>query len=216
MQTIIPSRMRDQVRDALRSSILDGSVSAEGRLEEVELSRRLGVSRTPLREALIALEGEGLVHSSPNKGFAVVEADAALVRETYPILASLERLALLLSGDRLRNALPDLERINADLARETVSERQYALDAAFHERLTSECGNPRLLKLLATYWASARRFDGAQRRGTANQDGSCRQHRAIIAAIEEQDVQRAAQLLEVHWYEGIEVVVSWLERESRP
>lgn len=203
--------MRDQVGDALRSSILSGAVAAEARLEEVELSRRLGVSRTPLREALIVLEEEGLVRSVPNKGFVVVKADAELVRETYPILAALERLALLLSGDRLAEALPDLERINRELAAETVSERQYALDAAFHERLTRDCGNPRLLKLLETHRANARRFDGAHRRGTADRDGSCRQHREIIEAVRAGNAVQAAQLLEEHWRAGEQVVIGWLE-----
>jgi DNA-binding GntR family transcriptional regulator len=78
-------RARDDVRDLLKSMIRDGALPGGARLDEVRLSERLGVSRTPLREALIAIEAEGMVRSTPNRGFIVVRADAELVREIYPI-----------------------------------------------------------------------------------------------------------------------------------
>jgi DNA-binding GntR family transcriptional regulator len=82
---ITRSRIRDQIKALLSTMIQEGALRSAQHLDEVGLSQRLGVSRTPLREALIALESDGLVRSIPNKGFVVVDANRALVREVFPI-----------------------------------------------------------------------------------------------------------------------------------
>jgi len=210
---IILSRARDEVRDALREMILAGDVRPDGRIEEIELSSRLGVSRTPVREALIALEQEGLVASRPNRGFVVLPANADLVRETYPVLGALESAAVRLAGENLRAVVPRLKDINRRLAVEKNKARQHELDYAFHDQLAAACGNARLLTLLRAEWNRARRFDGAHERGMANQAGSCADHDKIIRAIEAGRVGDAARLLDEHWRGGVEVVVKWLKEK---
>ena len=195
----------------MRSSIVEGRLSPDSRLDEVSLSQRMGVSRTPLREALIALQEEGLVKSLPNRGFVVVPADVALVREVYPILGALERLAIGLGATRLVEAVPDLEDLNDRLAEETETAAQYMLDMAFHDRLVRDCGNERLLRLIEVHRAQARRFDGAHRRGTADREGSCAEHRRMIEAITDRRFTDVQQLLEEHWRRGEDVVIGWLE-----
>lgn len=211
---ILLSRARDEVREALREMILAGDVRPDGRIEEIELSSRLGVSRTPVREALIALESEGLVRSRPNRGFVVVPLDADQVRETYPVLAALEVAALRLSGERLKESLPQLREVSRKLAGERNRARQHQLDYSFHDLLTRGCGNPRLLDLLKVEWTRARRFDGAFERGTADQAGSCAEHDQIIGAIEKGRIEDAARVLDEHWRRGIEVVVKWLNEKG--
>jgi DNA-binding GntR family transcriptional regulator len=191
--------------------VLKGDLSPGDRLEEVALSQKMGVSRTPLREALIALEEDGIVASVPNKGFVVAPANVELVRETYPILAALECAAIRLSGDRLSTAVADLAKLNDRLAGETRKRRQHALDAAFHERLVRDCGNARLLKLISQHWAHAQRFDGAHDRGTADRDGSCREHAQIIGALRRGRIDDACEILAAHWERGQKVVIQWLQ-----
>lgn len=213
--TITPIRTRDQARDALRTMIIEGEISAASRIEEVDLAERLGISRTPVREALIALETEGLVISRPNRGFRVAPLDRALVSEAFPIIGALEATALRLSRSALKAALPELENLIAKLAKARSGAVQYQLDHAFHERLTRDCGNARLLALLAVERNRARRFDGYVDRGTADREGTCRDHAAIVAAIREGDFEDAAQILIRHWDWGREVVTKWLaERGS--
>jgi DNA-binding GntR family transcriptional regulator len=204
-------RARDQVKTLLRSMIAEGALAGGEHLDEIGLSRRIGVSRTPLREALIALEGEGLVQSVPNKGFSLVTADEAMVRDVFPILAALEAQAVTLSGERLIAVAPELAALNERLARTTRKATQYQLDAAIHCGLTDHCGNARLLKLLETHRELARRFDGAGARGTADQAGSCREHRAIIAAVRAGELALARDLLLAHWRRGEDVVIAWLQ-----
>ena len=201
---------RQLTRDHLRAMIIDGQLSSDSRLEEVKLSRQIGISRTPLREALITLEEEGLVRSTPHKGFVVVKPNEAFVRESYPVLAALEAMAVRISGQALKDNVPRLRALNDALAAEGDRPRQYALDRAFHAALTEHCGNPRLLKLLGRERARAQLVDGSHRRGMADLEGSVATHRAIADAIAEDRREKAVTLLLGHWQEGVEVVAEWL------
>ncbi len=208
---IVIPRARDEVRDRLRALIVGGGLASGARVEEVEVAHHLGVSRTPVREALIALEAEGLVEAQPHRGYRVAPADAALVRETYPILAALEATALRMTGPAIFDAVLELRTLTFELGRETRRERQYELDHAFHRRLVSDCGNSRLLTLIEIEHTRASRFDGAHRRGTADRDGSCADHLAIVEAIAAQNLDGAERALLRHWERGVEVVTDWLE-----
>ena len=211
---LVRMRARDQVKTLLQSMIGEGTLAGGEHLDEIGLSRRIGVSRTPLREALIALEGEGLVQSVPNKGFRVVAASEALVREVFPILAALESQAVLLAGPKLISNVRELVAINELLANTTRKAKQYAFDVAFHKLLTEQCGNQRLIRLLESHRLLARRFDGASARGTADQKGSCDEHAQIVAAVKGGKLTRAAELLIAHWQRGEDVVIEWLRGQK--
>lgn len=207
-------RARDDVRALVKTMIRDGALPGGARLDEVRLSQRIGVSRTPLREALIALEAEGLVRSAPNRGFTVVRADAELVREIYPIKGALESAALRLGAEAARANLPELRAINARLARETSKARMYRLDAQFHELLLAGCKNERLMAMIDSFRAQAARVDGAHRRGMADRDGSCRQHASVLDALEAGDDDAAEAALRRHFHLGAAVVIQWLEENT--
>lgn len=202
--------MRDQIKAVLGTMIQDGALPGAQHLEEVGLSQRLGVSRTPLREALIALECDGLVRSIPNKGFVVVDANRALVREVFPILAALEVQALRLSGDDLIRSGPALTQLNDRLAKAIVPAEQYEIDCALHHAFTQYCGRPRMLALLESHRNLSRLFDGAAARGMANHAGSCAEHAEIISAICDANLERAGALMFRHWEKGEQVVIDWL------
>src|SRR6202051_3805511 len=88
------------VMDQIRESILRGSVITGERLNEVRLSRTLSVSRTPVRAALQALAGEGLLDYAPNRGFSVREFPLDAIVDAYDIRASLEGLAARFAAER--------------------------------------------------------------------------------------------------------------------
>ncbi len=194
--------------------IRDGAYAGGARLEEIKLSEAIGVSRTPIREALVALEEAGLVQSEPHKGFAITRGDVSLVREIFPILAALEAAAVRSSSLALANAAANLADLNSRLSAAAEPSLQYALDVTFHHTLTSYCTNARLLKLLNTHRALARLVDGAENRGTADRDGSVTEHAEIIDAIGRGDVEAACNVLTRHWRRGAGVVIDWLEHRS--
>ena len=203
-------RAADQAYLALRDLIADGAFDADERIEEIPLSERLGVSRTPVREALQRLAHEGLVICRPNRGYRIVPAGEELVRESYPILGALEAAAVRLAGPKLSAAADELDALIDALERAEDPAEQYELDHGFHRRLVRDCGNERLLALIETERVRAQRFDGAHRRGTHDRRGSCAEHRAILAAIREGRSEAAAQLVEAHWRRGVETVATWL------
>jgi GntR family transcriptional regulator of vanillate catabolism len=92
------------VMDQIRDAILDGSVSAGERINEVRISKTLAVSRTPVRAALQALAGEGLLDYAPNRGFTVREFPLDAIVDAYEIRASLEGVAARFAAERGLNA----------------------------------------------------------------------------------------------------------------
>src|SRR5262245_39265387 len=206
MQPVTRSRLRDDIVDRLASLIASGELDRD-RLKEIELARQLGVSRTPLREALLILESEGLVVSEVNKGFRVAALSEARVRELYPILGALEALCVRESGERLRARVGELRAVNAALRASRTKGRRHALDRRFHELLRAYSPNRSAVDLVRRLWLQAQRFDGAADRGMADPVGSLRDHVAITDAIARGDFAAAAARIEEHWRHGVDVVV---------
>jgi DNA-binding GntR family transcriptional regulator len=214
MQRMERQRARDQIRIRLRDMISQGELKAGQKLDEVGLAEAIGASRTPVREALIALEQEGLVQSRPNHGFNVAPMDEREVSQLYPILGALETIAVELTGDGLKSLVPKLSEINAKLGRETRRARRYELDREFHRVLTGACDNERLIQLLELHWIQARRVDGGKIRGMANHEGSHADHAEIVDAISAGDVAGVVALLRAHWRDGEKIVLNWMRSGS--
>jgi len=216
MRTLARPRLRDDVAAELTRLIAVGELSAVERLKEVELARQLGVSRTPLREALLVLERDGLVISEVNKGFRVADLSESRVRELFPLIGALEAEAIRSGGAALRARGRELLTINAELRAATSKARLHELDRRFHEVLASECSNSMLLDLLQRLRLQAQRFDGGATRGLASPERSVRDHDAIAHAIVAGKLDRAAALVQAHRRTGVEIVIAWLRaRQSK-
>src|SRR5436190_24084875 len=108
---------REQIYAELRDWILDGILVPGERLHDMALAEQLGVSRTPVREALRRLEDEGLIETSPNRWTRVAPLDLVEAGSLYPIISNLEQLALDLAIDALDDSeLEEMERANQRLA----------------------------------------------------------------------------------------------------
>ncbi|WP_309661714.1 GntR family transcriptional regulator [Sphingomonas sp.] len=210
---VLNLRIRDRVRLIVRDRIVSGHFKGGQHLEEVALASDLGVSRTPLREALFGLEEEGLVISRPHRGFVVAPADRQAVRDLYPILGSLEALAVETSNRALRDDVSGLRLLNARL-QTARPDRAAAADRAFHVALRRRCPNQRLLDMLDRHEALAHRLDGAIRRGMADVPGSHDQHAIIVEAIAAGDFLGAAHAVRDHWRSGEQTVLAWLEQND--
>ena len=203
--------LRVQIRNVIRNWIVEGRLSPTDRLTEPALADRLGVSRTPLREALLDLERDGFVLAEPGKGFRVMPLSIEMIHEAYPILGALERLALRTCGSMAAEGCLELRRINDKIAAsKSHPDRQFKLDRQWHELLLQSCSNKRLLKMINDLTEMIRRFDRALVRGVADLSSSCRQHAEILHALEAGDIPVAADLLEQHWVGCIEPVERWL------
>lgn len=205
--------MRADLYDALLARLLAGELAPNARLNESRLAADLGVSRTPLREALLRLEREGFVRSSLARGWTVAPLSAREAHESYPILWTLEGLALRESGDAVVLALPELEALNAELAAAPDPEGARAADARWHETLLSRCDNRRLLAALADLRRTLSRYERLFMADPTLVRVSVRQHAEIAAALARGDTAGAVVVLEANWRFGMSTLLRCLPEE---
>ena len=144
--------LRDVVFNTLRQAILKGELEPGERLMEIQLAERLGVSRTPIREAIRKLELEGLVLMIPRKGAEVAEISEKSLREVLEVRRSLEELAIELDCQRITpEELTDLEEAENGFARAVETGEVMAIaesDEHFHELIYQATANERLVQIL--------------------------------------------------------------------
>lgn len=210
--TITRVPLREQVHHAIIGRILREELAPGSRLSDSVLAGELGVSRTPIREALLRLEREGFLEVDVGRGFFIKPLSAREMREVYPILWTLEVLALRTSPPPSRARLAELDRINDELARAAADpERRIDLDIEWHRTLLQECGNQRLLEMIASLKAVVRRYEYAYMQNAAHVPVSTGQHEQIARAVAAGDLETAVPLLVENWRFGMEELLGWLE-----
>lgn len=201
----------DRIYDSLLGEIIDGTLAPGAKLVESKLALRLGVSRTPVREALFRLHQEGFVTTSPGKGFSVRPLDERQARELFPVLAALEGLALTLAAPLVKLDLQALRRANAALA--PLRKRPWdaiAADTAFHDLLLRRCPNESLLAMIDTVRRQLLRYEYVYMADETLIDLSMGQHDAILDCIERTDFDGAARALAINYDSGQALVISKL------
>lgn len=193
--------LADQAYKAIRSRILGGSLRVGQFVREQEVSEALGVSRTPVREALGRLASEGFLERIPHRGFRVPEDRWDSLLELYPIVSALELLAGRLALPKLRDEdLAALRKINEDLARESEGEadarRLIELNSRFHDLICQRSGSQRLCDLLVDLRSQLGRLEVWYFSQPGATSVSVAEHAAIIEAIERGDHGGALRVLE--------------------
>ena len=191
--------LRTDLRRKLLERILTGKLSPGARVKESILARELNVSRTPLREALFQLERDGFVRSDRDRGFSVEPISAREIRELYPMLWTLEGLALKLSGRRAALVVPKLIHLNNALRRSGEPKRALMIDSKWHESLLSSCPNHRLNETIASLRLAVRRYEIIYMRELTLIAVSVQQHQEIIDALKVAQTELALSKLEENW-----------------
>jgi DNA-binding GntR family transcriptional regulator len=191
--------LRDQVHHRLAEAIVRGELEPGARLNEVHLADELGVSRSPVREALRQLETEGLAVFTPRKGTVVAGIDPAEVAQFYDC-----RILVVCECVRLVTPVLDddaLARLDAVYGRMTgaaaAEERHDYLGhvAEFHELLRGACPNAVLADVIQRLERRAMRFRSVSHRAPGRLDESLRGHRALLAALHAHDVSAAVEAM---------------------
>ena len=204
---------RATVRRFIAERVRDGSLRPGDRLSPAALAIELGVSATPLREALIELVRDGYLENRSQYGFAVRPLSAREVRELYPIIAALESLAVR-DATYSDQTLAELERINTRFAKARKPAETSALDAQWHSTLVSASDNETLHEMLGILKARVQRYEDAYVRYSGKMPDSAKQHRAITRALKQGKTNTALKALEENWISGIRFLVPWLEQRS--
>ena len=210
MLSLEQSNLSQQIASRLRGQIVDGVLPEGSRLNEVHLAKMLGVSRTPLREALTRLVGEGALETQPRKGFFVRPLTLDEFRQLYPIRAILDPRALELAGLPNSERLQHLEELNQTLQTTTDGEQRISLDDAWHLTLLSTCENRILLDLISQFMLRTRRYELAYLRQAEHLNLAVDQHSEIIHALKQNDLNAACGALEQNLQSGLEPIANWL------
>ncbi len=206
MSVIRRDPLRNQVRTMLLEWLLNGELEPGSSISEPELANRLGVSRTPLREALLKLEIEGLLRSEPGKGFTVRPLTPDTAEDLYQLAGILEVEALKDGGIPPEEAIEELE--ECDRRRTFNVEDHDPIDAIrfdqkWHELLVSKCTNEELLETLRMLKNRLYRYeyifaDDFARLGTRGLE----HHGEITDALRDGDLETALAVLRDHWEMG--------------
>ena len=202
----------DLIADTLRDEILRGDVPPGQALRQEELAERFGVSRLPVRDALLRLEARGLVHVYPNRGAFVISLSADEVREIY-------EMRILLEGDLIEHAVPrmtadDWRRIDAaklDAERSADGPEWVEGDWKFHRALYEPAGRPRQLAMIEQLRGTVARYSIARTTLPSRTPDWLADHDAIVEAARARSAVAAKRRLADHLRRAMGLVLAQIE-----
>ncbi len=194
--------LREVVFDTLREAIINGTLRPGERLMEIQLAEELGVSRTPVREAIRKLELEGFVVMVPRKGAYVAGISLKDIADVFEVRAALEALAAGLAAERVTgDELEELERILVRKAK-IIEDENLSLfvesDTKFHDALYRMSRNQRLIQILSNLQDEIQRFRAASLAYPGRMSEALEEHRKIVEAVAERNIAQAQKLAQEH------------------
>jgi DNA-binding GntR family transcriptional regulator len=199
------------VAEVIRQAIVDGGLAPGARLKEEELARELGMSRTPVREALLVLQAEGLVDAAPNRGATVRVHDAEDLDDLYQLRALLEGYAARKAASRATDDLVRRLWVSCDRFEHVPEGDVRALvkeNLVFHNAILEAAGSARVAAMvrkvieLPLVYKSYIWYSPEQRRISAHY------HRQITKALESGDGERAELVMKEHVFEARDLLVT--------
>jgi len=210
--------LHDAVTGAMRRMIVEGTLPPGARLNERDLCTLLGVSRTPLREALKVLVAEGLVEHQPNRGATVAVLDVQEVADMFDLLGCLEAYAGELACERISaDELAQLEAMTEAMAQchaRGALPEYYELNRQIHDTINQVARNTALRQ---TYLTLNRRVQALRFRSNHDPrkwERAMADHREMIAALAARDGHRMASVLKTHLAEKKRAVLATMSRAA--
>jgi len=196
--------MRDEVYDILREWIVIGELKPGEKLRDQELSEILGISRTPVREALLRLEDDGFVMTKANRWTIVSPIDIKEAESIFPIVKALESLAIKQGFENITTKdIKELESINekfkTEMEKENIVE-SFSADNEFHDLLVRSANNHELTKILTNLRIKIRRLEI---HFFSNSIESYKEHLKIIEALKKQDLSEVIETINDNWDKGL-------------
>ncbi len=211
-----PRTVAGLVAERLRAQIVAGELASGSKLRQVEIARRFGVSTTPVREALAALQREGLVRLHPQRGAVVFVPTVEDLREHYEIRAALESLAAARTAERFQGhwAKP-LAALLDEMSTGPAADRYIALNQRFHTQLYEHCGRTRLVEMIAGLRDASSAYLHIYRAAADFPvERLDAEHRRILGACVARDAGEAAVATREHLQNTVEHVASRLEEPA--
>ncbi|AFQ42156.1 MULTISPECIES: GntR family transcriptional regulator [Desulfosporosinus] len=212
--------LREIVFESMRDAILSGVLEPGERLMEIQLAEEMGVSRTPVREAIRKLELENFVVMIPRKGAYVAGVSSKDVADVFEIRSALEGLAAGLAAERItEDELEQMERVlfyRANAEGEMDLEQIVKSDTDFHALVYSASRNERLIQILANLREQIQRFRATSLAVPGRNKLALEEHRMIVEALRKHDSEEAQSLAMAHIVTAENVMFDVLSIKNEP
>ena len=207
--------LKDQAAEVLREMIVSGKIASGSKVTERDVAEWLRISRMPARDALMALERQGLIVTKPG-GRYVIELDEQDIRHLYQLRIALEKLAVELAVGN--STLANQASLDAKLAemRQAIAVEDIptysASDIEMHELIWQQAGNPYLLEMLNSMIGPIFMFIASQARMIEDWQESLRLHEQLVEMIRTKDVAGAVQSIEAHVQHSFDLSLSVFQK----
>ena len=210
--------LRDVVFNTLREAILKGDLKPGERLMELQLASKLGVSRTPIREAIRMLEQEGLAVTTPRKGAEVAKMTLKDMEDVLEIRDALDELAVRIAcqkiSDEQLKQLEDMKEL-FEKSTQTGNVKKIAeADVTFHDVIYEATGNPKLVTLLNNLREQVYRYRVEYIKDPKNYPTLIAEHEAILESLKNRDVKDAVEAMHVHVANQAEAVKTVIQEQE--
>ncbi len=210
--------LRDVVFNTLRKAILKGDLKPGERLMEIALAEKLGVSRTPIREAIRKLELEGLVVMAPRKGAKVASITERDLNDVLEVRKGMEELAIRLACERITpEQLDELDKVEKKFLNLIDSENLTELaevDVEFHDIIYAATNNKRLIQLLNNLREQMYRYRIEYLKDSAVRRKLAKEHKSICEALRTHDKESALRYVYVHIDNQQKAIIRSLNEEK--
>ena len=210
--------LRDVVFNTLREAILKGDLKPGERLMELQLASKLGVSRTPIREAIRMLEQEGLAVTTPRKGAEVAKMTLKDMEDVLEIRDALDELAVRIACQKITDEqLKQLEDVKELFEKNTQTNNVKNIaeaDVSFHDVIYEATGNPKLVTLLNNLREQVYRYRVEYIKDPKNYPTLIAEHEAILDSLKNRDVKNAVEAMHVHVANQAEAVKMVIQEQE--
>ena len=213
--------LRDVVFNTLRQAILTGELKPGERLMEIHLANKLGVSRTPIREAIRKLELEGLVTMIPRRGAEVAQITEKSMNDVLEVRRAMDALCTELACERISEeevqALKDASDNFAEAAKSKDIRKCAQADVAFHDIILKATGNMRLVQLVNNLAEQMYRYRFEYLKDVSRYSSLTEEHRLIYESIKNRDKEAAIRAAELHIDNQEKAIINQirLERQAK-
>ncbi len=210
--------LRDVVFNTLRQAILTGELKPGERLMEIHLADKLGVSRTPIREAIRKLELEGLVTMIPRRGAEVAKITEKSMKDVLEVRRTLDALSAELACQRISEEEKEALKqacINFEEAVKTKDAKIIAkADVALHDIIATATGNQRLIQLINNLAEQMYRYRFEYLKDLSQHENIIKEHRIIYESIVNKDIEAASSMAKTHIDNQEKAVIARIRMEQ--
>ncbi len=213
--------LRDVVFETLRDAIITQVLKPGERLMEIQRADEMGVSRTPVREAIRKLELEGLVVMVPRKGAYVAGVSMKDIHEVYEVRSALEMLAVTLAAERITEE--ELDALERQVLRESEEEDKQDgsdldniiyIDSSFHDIIYQAAHNQRLVQFVNILQEQLQRFRAASLARPGRSKTALEEHKQIVEALSDRNGELAARLAREHIENAENAMIASMEEKG--